>query len=277
MKRVLTRLLGLALIIAAIGGLILSILGLIVVAQVKGQVEATVNQQLDLVDRLLGTTSDGLAVAETSLAQVVGTVQTLESAMAGVGKTIDDTIPMIDSVAELLGEQLPATIKTTQETLTWLGDSAHVIDDIMTVITAIPLLGLNAYNPEMPLQQGFERVADSLDGIPKSLGVAQQGLLSTGDNMDQVEAELTTIAGDVGQLATSLENAQSLVVEYQGIVADLQEMVSSLRASLPGWLRALRWGLSLVLIWLGVVQLGLLTQGWELIGRSRSPEGSDRR
>jgi hypothetical protein len=276
MKRILTRLLGLALIVAAIGGLILSVVGLIVVSRVADQIEAVANQQLDLIDRLLGTTADGLATAETSLGQVAGMVNALEGTMGRVAKAIDDTIPMIDSVAGLLGERLPATIETTQQTLAWLADSAKTVDDIMTMITSIPLLGLNAYNPEVPLQQGFERVARSLDGIPPSLAAAQQGLVATSDNMDGAEADLATIAGNLGQLGTSLENAQALVVQYQDIVTDLQARSASLRESLPGWLRALRWGLSLVLVWLAVAQLGLLTQGWELIGRSRSPEGAER-
>jgi hypothetical protein len=34
----------------------------------------------------------------------------------------------------------------------------------------------------------------------------------------------------------------------------------------------LRLALSLALVWLGLAQIGLLTQGWELIGRSRRTE-----
>lgn len=50
----------------------------------------------------------------------------------------------------------------------------------------------------------------------------------------------------------------------QGIVAMLQE-------GLPRWLAWMRLGFSLVLIWLGIAQIGLLTQGWELMGRGRAP------
>jgi hypothetical protein len=41
---------------------------------------------------------------------------------------------------------------------------------------------------------------------------------------------------------------------------------------LPGWLSVIRLGISLMLIWLGIAQIGLLTQGWELIQRSRKVE-----
>jgi hypothetical protein len=48
--------------------------------------------------------------------------------------------------------------------------------------------------------------------------------------------------------------------------------VTNARDNLPEWLRWARFGLSLVLIWLGIAQLGLLTQGWELVRRSATPE-----
>jgi hypothetical protein len=57
--------------------------------------------------------------------------------------------------------------------------------------------------------------------------------------------------------------------QYQGIVQDLRDMLSSARQSLPDWLTRVQVAASLVLIWLGIAQLGLITQGWELIGRSR--------
>jgi len=38
----------------------------------------------------------------------------------------------------------------------------------------------------------------------------------------------------------------------------------------------LRLTFSLVLTWLGVAQIGLMTQGWELIGRSRPASGDAR-
>jgi hypothetical protein len=61
-----------------------------------------------------------------------------------------------------------------------------------------------------------------------------------------------------------------VITKYQDIVGELRGEVAEVRRDLPGWLSAVRVGVSLVLLWLGIAQIGLLTQGWELILRSRA-------
>ena len=51
----------------------------------------------------------------------------------------------------------------------------------------------------------------------------------------------------------------------------MQVVVTNVRDNLPEWLRWVHTGLSLVLIWLGIAQLGLLTQGWDLVRRGMAP------
>lgn len=269
MKRILTRIAGIALVSAGIAGLVFAIVGLVVLARVEQNVESTVMEQVRLLDRALAATAEGLVLAEDSLAQAGEAIGALESTLVGAGQTIGDAVPMVDSLAELLGEQLPATVETTQQTLRSVATSANLVDDALAVVTSIPFLGLERYNPEVPLHLGLEEVASSLDEIPASLGMGQEGLTSASGNLEGLQAELTTMAGSIRQTAMSLEGAQSVLTQYQEVVADLQTLVASVREGLPGWLRWLRLGLSLALVWLGVAQIGLITQGWELIGRSR--------
>jgi hypothetical protein len=88
--------------------------------------------------------------------------------------------------------------------------------------------------------------------------------------LQDIEAGFAAMGQGIGEAGTSLESAQSVLEDYQEIVSDLQETLSSVGESLPGWLHTLRWSLTLVLVWLGVAQLGLITQGWDLL-RRRGP------
>jgi hypothetical protein len=270
MKRLVTLIAGIALVAAGVAGLILSIAGIVVLARVERVVEPVMMKQVELIDRTLATTAEGLALAETSLALAADTATSLETAVAGAGQAVGDTAPMVDSVADLLGEQLPATIRATQDTLASVATSAKLVDDVLSVVTAIPLLGTERYDPEVSLHQGLADVAASLDEVPISLGVAQEELTSTSGNLEGLHEDLTVMADDIGQLSTSLESAKSVVARYQGTVADLQALVASVRQGLPGWLRLLHLVLSFVLVWLGIAQIGLMIQGWELIGRGRA-------
>jgi ABC-type transporter Mla subunit MlaD len=270
MRRTLLRIAGIALICGGAGGLIFSIAGLVILGQVRQSIETAVTENLELVDDALAATAEGLALAETSLAQTTSTIEALADTAAGTGEAINGTIPTVNAVAEFLGEQLPATVRTTQGTLTSAAASAKLVDDVLGVITAIPFLRTAQYNPDVPLHQGLEEIAASLDEIPDSLATVQEGLVTASGDLQGLGDDLDIMASNIGQIATSVESAQSVLVQYQDVVGSLQDLVARVHDALPNWLLWLRWGLSLLLIWLGIAQIGLLTQGWELIGRSRS-------
>jgi methyl-accepting chemotaxis protein len=270
LKRVLVRIAGIAVLVAGIAGLIFSIAAVVFLGPLERKVEAAATEQLEVIDEALTITADGLAVAGTSLSRAATAIGSLEGTLDGVGKAINGTVPVLDSVTEFMGENLPATLETTQDTLRSVATSAKLVDDMLAILTNIPFLNLNVYNPEVPLHEGFKEVADSLNSIPRSLSRAQNGLESTMGSMEKVEDDFATMAKDVGKIATDLEDAQSVIAQYQQIVNGVQGTVSSARQSLPDWLRMVRWGLSLMLIWLGIAQIGLVTQGWEMIERSRT-------
>ena len=276
-RRILAVAIGSALLIAGILGLGLSIGGLVILPRLERQIETVAADQLEILDRALAATADGLTTAQASLDQAAEALDSLESVMGSVGQAISDTAPVLDVATDLLSEQLPTTIESTQETLTAVATSAQIVDDILVGLSAIPLLGLDRYNPDVPLRQGFQDVADGLEGIPGLLLAAGEGLSAGAGSLQDIEAGFAAMGQDIGEAGTSLESAQSVLGDYQEIVSDLQTTLSSVGGSLPGWLRTLRWSLTLVLVWLGVAQLGLITRGWELLGRRRPPSDGDPR
>jgi ABC-type transporter Mla subunit MlaD len=273
-RRVLAVAAGSALIIAGILGLVLSIGGLLVLPRLERQVETVALAQIEVLDRALAASADGLTTAQTSLEQATEALDTLKGVMAGVGQAISDTAPVLDVATELLSEQLPTTIESTQETLASVATSAQIVDDILAGLSAIPLLGLDRYSPEVPLHQGFVDVSEGLDGIPELLIAAGEGLGAGTASLQDVEEGFASMGQSIGEAVTSLESAQSALDDYQDIVGGLQDTLSSVGDSLPGWLRTLRWSLTLVSVWLGIAQIGLITQGWDLLGRRRPrPDG----
>jgi methyl-accepting chemotaxis protein len=206
------------------------------------------------------------------LVQAVDTVKTLESTVAGVGDTVASSVPVVDSVATLLGEQLPATIQTTQKTLESVAASSETIDELLAVMSAIPFLGVDAYAPEVPLSQGFLDVAAGLEGIPESLQTTREQLLTMNESLAGLEGGFDAIAENVGQIATSVGSAHTVLQEYGGVIDQLKSSVGWMSKALPTWVKYLRLGVSALLIWLGIAQFALITQGWELIGRSRRRE-----
>jgi hypothetical protein len=177
-KDLFVRITGIALIVAGIAGLVFALLGLVILARVEPQVEAALMEQVDLLDRSLTATADGLAVAKVTLAQASNAAGALDATLSGIGHVVDGTIPTLDAVAGLLGEKLPETLEATKGTLESVASTAKGVDDFLRAITSIRLLGMQPYDPDVPLYQGIADVASSLEGIPESLGQAQEGLAS---------------------------------------------------------------------------------------------------
>lgn len=274
-RRLLMRIVGIALIVAGIAGLIFCAAGLVFLVRIEQQVETSLTEQLEGIDGALTVTANGLSVAETSLEKATEAVVSLEETMVRLGETVGHSAPLLDIATNVIGKELPEAIESTQETLAAVADSAKLVDDILTLVTSIRLLGLEAYRPDVQLNEGVLTVAKSLDRMPGLLSTAQDGLDTAKDDLQEVEGDFATMAENIGAIATDLEDAQSVLVQYREIVSDLQDMVSSARQSLPTWLRMFQIGMSLILIWLGVAQLGLLAQGWDLIGRSRASRAAE--
>ena len=268
MRRILKRAAGIALIAAGVAGLIFSLAGWVVLGRVRRRIEPGIREQLDLIDRTLAATAEGLDVAEVSLGRAVATMGSLETTMMSIGNAIGDTTPMVTSVTDLLNEELTATIEATQAALRTVAVSARLVDEALALLTAIPFVGVEGYDPEVSLHEGLLDVIDSLSDIPTPLGAAERGLNATGENLDDLEKDFTTMGGNVGAITQSLEDAHGLVSDYQAVVAEWTAVVTSIQAGLTPWLRRTRWVLSFLLAWLSIAQIGLLAQGYELFRRS---------
>lgn len=271
MKRLLSRLIGIMLIAASITGMLFSLAGLAIVWRLEPRLTASSLSTIALLERTLVTTASGLDVASSSLSTAGGTITNLERTTRGAGGTIGGTIPLIESMADLTGEDLPATIRATQRSLAVVESSATVVDSTLRVLAALPLLLGAEYSPPVSLQASIADVSDSLDGLPASLIEMQTSLHTTADHLEKVEADLDEVAGGIGEIKTDVADAQVVISQSQAVITELRAGLETLRAGLPRWLRLIGLSISLILAWLGVAQFGLFTQGVEIIGRSRRP------
>lgn len=270
MKRAALLVSGTVLVIAAVFGLIFSIAGIVVVGQAVAAVEVSLNGGLDLMDRTLQTTADGLRLADESLQDVQAAVGSLESTIRQSGAALGNVIPSFRSLGDLLGIEVPDTLRSTEQSLGAASQAAEVIDNLLSTLSSIPFLNIATYEPEVPFHESLQDVASNIQDIPGRLEEAQTGIIQAIDSLETIKGDVTTIADPIARIGTSLGETQGVLGNYQGIVADLQQQVNNLQTNVSTWLNWLKWGVWLVLIWLGIAQIGLFTQGLELIGRGRA-------
>jgi len=269
MRPGLLRASGYALITAAVLGLILSLAGLVFLAVSFPRLSANLTGTLSGVSKALTITRDSLDIADTALLDADTALESLTATLDGVTTTLEASDDTFSSLSTLLGTDLPETIQATQASLDSAQVSAKNIDGVLTSLSKIPLLGRIVYNPEVPLNETIGGISDSLDAIPASLTSAKRGIDTVRTNLDDITIHLETISASTDQITASTGEARQVIDDYQTLLDSLQIRIADMQSQLPGQVELAGWIAVIFLLWLALAQLGLLTQGLDLLTRSR--------
>ena len=172
----------------------------------------------------------------------------------------------MDSLKKMTVEDLPGALSSTKIAFQSAQASAGVIDNTLSLLTAIPFLSTPSYNNQPPLSTAFGGVSDSLDPISESLTSMEGSLSSTKDNLGEIEGSFSDISGSLSGIKTSLSDAKEVTDQYLTVLEDLREQVEGSKKKLPATLDAIAWFITIALVWLALTQLGLLMQGAEMLG-----------
>ena len=269
MKPGLSHIIGTALIFAAVLGVLFSLAGLVFLGRFSSGVALSLTDTLDSLSQALVITQDGLEVADTALQDADSALDSMTGTLDGVNQSLSGMEPTLDALRTLLGTELPATIEATQDSLASAETSAKNIDGVLTSISQIPFLGALVYNPEIPLNETLASISDSLDPIPGSLRKAKIGLDTASTNLETMNVELDVVVESTSAISDSAVESQRVINEYQTLVSGVQTRVETLQSNLPSQLRLAILAAGLFFIWLGLAQIGLLTQGLELRSRGQ--------
>jgi hypothetical protein len=266
MRRRFYSIVGVLLIVAAIAGLAISVIGISGIWRIERSIVTNLKTTLDLLDTTLQTTADGITLAELSLDQASSSLNTLVDTIETTGKSVHDTIPLVESLTQVTTQDVPGTIAQTQVALQSAQASAQVIDTTLSIITSIPFLTIAPYSNQKPLADALKDVSSSLDPISASLSSLETTLNASVDNLSGMEKQLTQIAVDIRAINRSVTDAKTVTSQYLTQVATLQTQLDLARNRLPGALNAIAWFITVALIWLGFTQIGLIMQGLEMMG-----------
>ena len=269
MKPRFSRITGLALILAAFLGLLFSLAGLIFLGNISTRVTSSLTDSLDSLSQALTITQNGLDVADTALAEADTALISMNGTLDGVNQSLRGMKPTLDALRTLLGTELPDTIEATQDSLASAQTSAMNIDSVLTSLSRIPFLGSLVYNPEVPLNETLGGISDSLDPIPASLRSAKLGLDTAKTNLETMNTDLDEVAKSTDAISASTADAKRVIGEYKTLITGIQTRVDKIQTNLPGQLRLATLAVAVFFIWLALAQIGLYTQGMDILSRGR--------
>jgi methyl-accepting chemotaxis protein len=252
-------------VLAAISVLI-SLAILVQVWRLKSPAMHRITSALELVGDTLETTAQGLEIAQSSLNSASASAEGLVSTLEGLSKTLSDTAPMIVSIEDLFRDELPSTIRATQDSLTTAQASAKIIDNVLKVVSAIPFVTLQ-YNPEVPLHVALGDISDNIDELPGKFSDLEDGLKKTRQNLIATRVDLNQIAADAGDISGDLQAAEDVVRDYRSTIREVQSGLRTIINQIPTWLNYLAWFITFIIIWLTITQLSLFLQGWDMLHR----------
>ncbi len=268
---VIRRMIGILLILAAIIGLVFSIGGIIVFRQVEPNLTAGIQNTIDLLSSTLETTAQGLVVTNAALESTVQTISALEQTVQTIATTVKSSTPMVGEISKLLENELPSTINATETSLRSAQESAQVIDSLLGTLSSLPLIGASLnYDPNLPLSDALGNVASSLEDLPESLAGMQTSLADTTSNLETFEADLSVMASSIGEIENSVSQYTAVLEGYLTSIKGLQIQMKALKTNIPTYIHYMVLGITVFFVWMAIAQLGLMTQGWELLTENRA-------
>lgn len=266
MKSLFNRIVGILLILAALSGLVFSIGGIYMLQQVKPGLTSGLSDGIKLIGINLKTTGQGLEVTQKALKSSVDSISALQTTVESTAKTLGTTQPVFDSIIGIMDKDLPDAILATQQSLNTAQESAVSIDSVLTTLSSIPLIGI-PYNPEVPLPQALGEVAQALDGLPEEFAKMKTDLEATTNELEVMQADLEMVAATVGGIQESVTQYDQVLADYQDSLEMASQQLDALTTTLPRTVDVVVLALTVFLVWMAIANLGLLTQGWELMHR----------
>jgi len=259
------RVLGVGLMFFSALGLVISVLGLIAVFTLSGQVASNADHALEITVDALTSTRQNLDLTDRALGEARVALTTTDTFVQEAGSGLENTGALMGSLSEILGSDLPDVIEDTQDSLSAAEEGAAVIEDVLRGLNAISGLTGLSYDPEVSLTESFASMNESLGTIPATLAELDDSLVGAQQNLDELQTALSQVATPLTESEAVLAEAQASVQAYSSMIEQLTQAVGDLRAVLPAWIRIAVLALYFLLVWLAVSQIGLLWQGWEMV------------
>jgi hypothetical protein len=270
------RIIGLILVLIGIGGVGLSIAGIIVGRDIVDGISDNVLGNLELTSEGLSTVEDTLVLAKDALSDVNDGLDTVERTAVNVSIAISDTQPLVNEIALIASEDLPNSLEAIEETMPSLIQVAGAIDTTLVTLNNFRIdeniLGLRIqydlgidYQPDIPFDESVARLGESLEGLPERLRALDQTLQTSSDNLVVISDDVLQLSGDLNTINSRLAEVDPLLDEYIRIIQETNDRARFTRLNLQAQLEMIKTIVTIAAIWFGLNQLVPIYVGWEML------------
>jgi len=167
------RIAGIILTITAVIGLLFCLAAIALVWRFKTTAAEQLIKDLSAAGGALDITAQGLIVADQSLSESIASLEGLKITVDDTASTIRETTPLVETLADLMGEDVPTALESVKTSLDAAQESARIIDGMLSALSFLP--GVN-YDPPVPLNEALADVSDSIAELPESFAAMEESL-----------------------------------------------------------------------------------------------------
>ena len=164
MRTTLNKILAISIVVVTAIGLLISLFFLVETWRYRQPVTEKLQSFAKQTSTILGTSEKGLNIIDDVVINVYSSTLDLERLNQCPSQTMQTSSQFFGSASTFMGQGLINTITNTQSAIDTAQASAVVIDNILTTLSKIPLIGID-YNPSRPLNEALGDVSASLDPL----------------------------------------------------------------------------------------------------------------
>ncbi|MDO9086189.1 MAG: hypothetical protein Q7U53_08280 [Anaerolineaceae bacterium] len=265
------RFFGVSLVILSVIGLLFSIFALVQTWRFRLPVANQVYDSLIFAEKVVNTSSSGLAVIDSSLTNVRTSLNSLQDSTMLMAQSMEDTSNLIGSFSSLFKGDIKDTLESTKISVVAAQSSALVIDNLLFGLSRIPFLGID-YDPPKPLNLALKEIGETLTDMPESMDEISGNLTDSTSNLRSLKDGIDEIATGLESFQTDLTTAQNVIGDYQQNLTEIKSSLDNAQEKIFIWSVWIAIILSIITVSIGVVQVGAIFQGFDMINYQKNLE-----
>ena len=249
-----------------------AIVGATLAQRAVAGVESAFTEQLDLTEASFDATNETVTATRRAIGELTSALDGAATTALIVGGALEATTGLLDEVAVLLGEDVPATVDSFRATIPGLISTAEAID---VTLRAIDVFTVGDYDPEVPLDEAIADLDASIADLPDDLRAQAVLLQAANDTIVGVHGSMEQTAEDVVEVRAALTRAGRVLDEQAEVTSAAMDAARALGGDVVDSF-ALAGRAASVFGWaLAASQVGSLAFGWFLFSEARKRDEGD--
>ena len=257
MKKVLYSIITYTFSFAVILGIAFNLAGVILVWRFVPIVSDQLVDTANFVQKVLNSTEDLLEISDTALGKARDNITIIADATRDMADSMEETSTIATSISETMGEEFTSVVENTQSALTSLESSAKLVDDTLSFVASIPIIGSN-YSNKTPLYNSVVEINESLMKLPDNMANLQENLDEASSAFTSLNDNLENLSSSVEEIEANLEDAGDVITTYSELVDQAQEKTEHAIEIIPSRVRWIAVGITVLFVWAILIQAGLI-------------------